>query len=96
MSPPSIRAHISQSLDIIPQLPPQVILQRHRAQFRRHVVDLPVAEGANLGGRVDVELGHELGAGVWADAVEGLERAGDQLGLVEVDAEDEDLGIVSI
>lgn len=43
---------------------------------------------------MDVEAGHEFGADVGADAVEGLQAAGDELGFGEVYAEDEDLAVL--
>jgi hypothetical protein len=43
---------------------------------------------------VDVEFGHQFRANLGADAVEGLEGAGDEASLEEVGAEDEDLGLV--
>ena len=91
----SIRPHVAQPLDVILQLPPQVVFQRHRAQLRREVVDLSVAQRADLGCLVDLEARHELCADVGADAVEGGEGARDELHLGEVAAEDEDLGVVS-
>jgi len=44
---------------------------------------------------VDVELGHEFGADIGSNAVEGFEGAGDELLLWEVDAEDEDLSMLA-
>lgn len=91
MSPSPITPHIPQPLNIILQLPPQIVLQRHRAQFARHAVYLSVGEVADTRGLVDVEAGHEAFADFGADAVEGEEGAVDEGAFEEVDAEDEDL-----
>jgi hypothetical protein len=40
---------------------------------------------------VDVEAGHQSGADIGSDAIEGLEGAGDELGFSEMSAEDEHL-----
>lgn len=91
MPAPPIRSQISQALNVLLQLAPQVILERHGAQLRRQVVDLSVAQCADLGRLVHVEPGHQARADLRSDAVEGLEGAGDQPTFGEVDAEYEDL-----
>lgn len=91
MSPSPISTHIPQPLNIILQLPSQIILQNHRAQFLCQVVDLFVFEIADSSGVVNVEASHESLADFWADAVEGLERCADEMRFGEVGAEDEDL-----
>lgn len=92
MSPSPIRAHISQSLDVVLQLPSQIVLQCHRAQFCREGVHLSLAQVANLCSIVDMELRHQVSACEGTDAVEGAEGARDEGGFLEVVAMDEDLG----
>jgi hypothetical protein len=77
-------------------LPSEIILQRHRAQFRDYAVDLPVVQGPYFGRLVDGEAGHEFCADLRAYAVEGLQRSGDKAAFCEVGAEDEDLLVVSM
>jgi hypothetical protein len=44
---------------------------------------------------VDTELREEAGGGLWAKGVEGLQSYGHQFGFREVDAEEENLVVVS-
>lgn len=94
MSPTPVCAHIPQPLDVVLQLAAQIRAQLHFRQFCGEAVYLFLAEVADARGRVDVEFGHELGAGLGPKAVEGFEGAGDEGGFEEVDAEDERLGRV--
>lgn len=95
MTPASVRPHISQPLDVLHQLPPQVVFDGQGVELCGQVVDLLAAQLADARGLVDVEARHQFGADLGADAVEGLQGAGDEAALFEVDAEDEDLGVVS-
>ena len=70
MPPPPVRPHIPQPLDIFLQLLLQILLQRHLRQLQRQAVDLPVAQGADARRAVNVELRHELRAGLRSKAVE--------------------------
>ena len=88
MSAPPIRAHIAQPPDILHHLPPQIILQRHRAQLRHDPVDLPVVQRPDFGRFVDREPRHQFRADLRAHAVEGLQRFGDETAFREVRAED--------
>lgn len=49
------------------------------------------AQATDARGLVDVEFGHQLRAGLGAEAVKGFEGAGDEGAFEEVDAEDEGL-----
>ena len=91
MSPSPISTHIPQPLNIILQLPSQIILQNHRTQLLGQVVDLFVFQVADSSGVVNVEARHQCLADFWTDAVEGLERCADEMRFGEVGAEDEDL-----
>jgi hypothetical protein len=88
-----IRPHVPQPLDVVHQLPPQIILQRHRAELLRQAPDLPIAQLSDFGGFMDVKFSHEVFANFGSNAVEGGEGAGDEASFVEVDAEDEDLRV---
>ena len=88
MSPSPIRTHISQAPYILHQLPSQIILQRHRAQFGHYTVYLTIVERSYFGSLVDGEAGHEFCAELRAYAVEGLQGAGDEAAFGEVGAED--------
>lgn len=91
MPPTPVRAHIPQTLDIVHQLPAQIVLQRHFRQRPRQAVDLLLAQGAHACRLVDVEARHQVRAGFGAEPVEGAQRFGDELVFGEGDAEDEDL-----
>lgn len=82
-----VRAHISQSLDVIVQLPLQVIFQHHFREFLCQCVDLPLFQASDPGSVVNVEARHESLADFGTDAVEGLERVAHKKAFGEVVAE---------
>ena len=88
-------AHISQPSNVLHNLPSQIILQRHRTQFRDDSVYLSIVQHAHIRSLVDRESRHQLCADLRAYAVEGLECFRDQTAFGEVGAEDEDLCAVS-
>lgn len=75
MSPSSVGAHIPQSRDIVPHLPPQFVLNPHGREFGVEVEDLLCVQLAQLAARMDVETGHNPLGYVGPDAVEELERS---------------------
>lgn len=91
MSPPTITPHIPQSPNVLPHLPPQIILNLHRGQLGRELEDFRGGKGGEARGGVDEEFGEDGGGGGGAEAVEGLEGFFDEGGFGEGDAEDEDL-----
>lgn len=74
MSHSSISLHISQSLDILHHLPPQIVFNPHIIQFRLQRRDLGLSEERELGRVVDAKLGHDAGCCWGADTVERGER----------------------
>lgn len=75
MSPSSMCTHIPQPLDILLQLPPQVVLNGHVRELRRQVEHLLVRQATNFRCRVDVEFGHYSLSVLLANAIERLESA---------------------
>lgn len=73
MPPPAIAPHIPQSSNIIPNLPPQIILDLHTRQFGGQVEDFGRGERGEARGGVDVEFGHNAGGVDGADAEKGLQ-----------------------
>lgn len=74
MPPPPIRPHIPQAPDILPQLPPQIVLDLHARQLGRDVEHGLRVERAQARGRVDVQAREYVAGYLWSDAVEVLER----------------------
>ena len=91
MSSAPVASHISQSPDIIPQLPLRIVLNRQSRQLSRDLGHGALWNISNLGEWVDGELGQNAGGGLGTQSVERLEGCLEQLLLREVDAEDEDL-----
>lgn len=75
MSPSPIRAHIPQSRNSIPHLPPQIVFNLHVGQLGGEVEDSGVFEGPDFGPWVNVEFGHEGLRDFGADAKERFEGA---------------------
>lgn len=75
MPPPPIRPRIPQPLYILQHRPPQLVLDLHPVQRGVEVQHLVLRQLAHLHRPVQVEARHELGAGLGADAEEGLEGA---------------------
>ena len=71
--PAPVRPDIPQPRDIIPHLPPQVVLDLHGRQLGRDVEDRLIFEGADARGGVDVEAREHVAGYLRADAVEVLE-----------------------
>lgn len=92
MPPSPIRPHIPQPPNVVHHLPSQIILNRQLPQRRGQIVDLRALEVPDFGGAVDVEARHQACAELGADAVEGLQGAGDEARFEEVGAGYEDLG----
>lgn len=90
-----VRAHLAQPLEVVVQLPPQIVLQRHFRQRASQAAHLLVRQRADARVLVDVEARHQVRAGLGSEAVEGFERFGDELAFGEVGAVDEHLGINS-
>ncbi|KFY10967.1 hypothetical protein V491_07397 [Pseudogymnoascus sp. VKM F-3775] len=95
MSPPPVTSHIPQPPNILPHLPLRIILNRHVRQLRRQLRDGTLWDFADTRLWVDTELREEAGGGLWAKSVEGLQGCGHQFGFREVDAEEENLVVVS-
>ena len=85
----SVCSHISQTLDVVLQLPPQVVLDGQILKFSRKVVDCAMAQALEPGGVVDGETGHETLRDLRADTVEALESALDEARFGKVDTKDE-------
>lgn len=92
MPPAPVRAHVPQPLDVLLQLPAQVVAQRHLRQLRTQAGDLLFSQRAHARGPVDVEARHQVLAGLGPDAVEGAQGFRDELAFCEMRAEDVDLG----
>jgi hypothetical protein len=75
-------------------LSPQVVLYRHAAQFFRHCGDLLVVQIADFGEFVDVEFRHDALGNGGTDAIEGHQRFGNELLVVEMDAEKDSLTVI--
>lgn len=73
MPPSAVRPRVPQPLDVVEDLPAEVVLDLHLGQRGRDVEHLLVGQLADLAGRVDVEAGEEARRGVRADAEEGFE-----------------------
>lgn len=86
-----VRAHLAQPLEVVMQLPPQVVLQRHFRQRASQAAHLLVRQRADARVLVNVEARHQVRAGLGSQAVEGFERFGDELPFGEVGAVDEHL-----
>ncbi|THW45085.1 peptidyl-prolyl cis-trans isomerase B [Aureobasidium pullulans] len=80
---------MSVTLDVVLQLPPQVVLDGQILKFSRKVVDCAMAQALEPGGVVDGETGHETLRDLRADAVEALESALDEARFGKVDTKDE-------
>ncbi len=74
MSPPPIRANIPQPRNVLPQFPPQVVLDLHTRELGGDVEDGLGVEGAQARGGVDVQAGEQVPGHLRSDAVEVLER----------------------
>ena len=55
----SIGAYILQSIDVLPQLPPQIVFDLHVGEFCRDVEDLVLWQRAEARGGVDVQACHQ-------------------------------------
>lgn len=73
MTSPAVSTRLLQTLDIIEDLSPEIVLDFHVGEGGGDVEDLLVGELADFAGWVDVEAGEEAGRGVVADAEEGFE-----------------------
>lgn len=73
MPPPPVRAHVPQPLDVVLQLPPRVVLQRHLRQLARQVVNLLLGQRAHARRIVDVEARHQFRAGLGPESVKAAQ-----------------------
>lgn len=89
VSPSSVCSHVSQTLDVVLQFPPQVVLDSELLKFCGEVVDLTVTEHIQSSGLVDMKTSHEALGDLRTDTVETLEGVLDQTGFRKVDSEDE-------
>lgn len=74
MPPPAIRARLSHALDILQDLPAQVVLDLHVRQRGGQVEDLLVGQLADFAGGVDVEASEQARRGVRAYAEKVFQR----------------------
>jgi len=74
--PPSpVRANVAQPLNVLAHLLARLALDAHASQLRGEVEQLLLLERADRRRRVDKVAGHDLGAHLRADAVEGRQGA---------------------
>jgi hypothetical protein len=85
----SVCSHISQTLDVVLQFPPQVVLNSQVLEFCREVVDSTVTKTLEFCGVVNGKTSHEALGDLRADTVEALEGALDEARFGKVDSKDE-------
>lgn len=73
MSSTPISSHIPQSLDIFPQLPPQLILNLHCGKLGGDSSDGFRGQGTNFCSRKDMEFREDTSGVLLANAIKGLQ-----------------------